>query len=90
MATYRKLPIEIEAFKAGHEDPPLWFNKRVNEGQISLDVPYDDINTIFCYITTLEGIMAGNHGDYIILGTHGEVYPCKPDVFKITYEKVAD
>ena len=27
-------------------------------------------------------------GDYIITGVHGEKYPCKPDIFKETYEKV--
>lgn len=27
-------------------------------------------------------------GDYIIKGVNGEFYPCKPDVFEKTYEKV--
>ena len=27
-------------------------------------------------------------GDYIIKGIQGEVYPCKPDIFEATYEKV--
>lgn len=25
-------------------------------------------------------------GDWIIKGVHGEFYPCKPDIFKLTYE----
>ena len=29
-------------------------------------------------------------GDYIIKGVKGEFYPCKPDVFEMTYERVAD
>lgn len=27
-------------------------------------------------------------GDYIIKGVQGEFYPCKPDIFEATYEKV--
>lgn len=39
-------------------------------------------------ITTLEGVMHANVGDYIITGVHGEIYPCKPDIFEETYELV--
>lgn len=41
-------------------------------------------------IKTLEGVMKANKGDWIIKGIKGELYPCKPDVFKMTYEKVKD
>jgi hypothetical protein len=39
-------------------------------------------------IHTLEGDHKANIGDYIITGVHGEQYPCKPDIFAETYEKV--
>ena len=39
-------------------------------------------------IETLEGTMKANKGDWIIKGVKGELYPCKPDVFEETYEKV--
>lgn len=39
-------------------------------------------------IPTLEGIMQASIGDYIIKGVQGEYYPCKPDIFKITYDEV--
>lgn len=39
-------------------------------------------------IETLEGVMKADKGDWIIKGVKGELYPCKPDVFEITYEKV--
>lgn len=29
-------------------------------------------------------------GDYIIKGVNGEFYPCKPDIFEKTYERVTD
>jgi len=37
-------------------------------------------------ITTLEGVMTANQGDWIIRGVKGELYPCKPDIFEATYE----
>jgi hypothetical protein len=37
-------------------------------------------------ITTLEGEMVASVGDYIIKGVAGELYPCKPDIFKATYD----
>lgn len=41
-------------------------------------------------IETLEGIMKASVGDYIIKGVNGEFYPCKPDIFEKTYERVTD
>ena len=37
-------------------------------------------------IPTLEGDMIARHGDWIIKGTNGEFYPCKPDIFARKYE----
>ena len=41
-------------------------------------------------IETLEGVMHAEPGDWIITGVNGERYPCKPDIFEKTYEKVED
>lgn len=41
-------------------------------------------------IPTLEGLMIGIQGDWIIKGIKGEIYPCKPDIFEATYERVED
>lgn len=38
------------------------------------------------WIITLEGEMEFSPGDWIIRGTKGEFYPCKPDVFAEVYE----
>lgn len=38
-------------------------------------------------IGTLEGIMQTSIGDYIIKGIKGEFYPCKEDIFELTYTK---
>ena len=39
---------------------------------------------------TLEGDMTALKGDYIIRGVAGELYPCKPDIFKATYDAVEE
>lgn len=41
-------------------------------------------------IQTLEGLMKAEAGDWIITGVAGEQYPCKPEIFEKTYEKVND
>lgn len=42
---------------------------------------YDVIN-----IPTLEGVMRASQGDYVIKGVRGEFYPCKPEIFSMTFE----
>lgn len=39
-------------------------------------------------IKTLEGNMRLSPGDWLLKGIKGEYYPCKPDIFEQTYEKV--
>lgn len=40
------------------------------------------------YVRTLEWDMKISEWDYIIKGVKGEYYPCKPDIFEETYERV--
>ena len=40
-------------------------------------------------IHTLEGTMTASIGDWIIKGVNGEFYPCKPEVFEKTYERIS-
>lgn len=42
------------------------------------------------WIDTLEGGHIVCPGDFIITGIQGEHYPCKPDIFKQSYDKIAD
>lgn len=97
MAKYRKLPVEIEAFKLGFDSIPDWFADAITLKVVTLycdnrnerDTFEECINTN-CDIQTLEGIMHANNGDYIIKDINGELYPCKPDIFEKTYERVED
>lgn len=79
---YRKKPIVIEAVR--------WTGKNLEEVIRFLDVPQltNDFLEHYIEIETLEGTMRANLGDWIIKGVKGEFYPCKPDIFKQTYEPV--
>ena len=80
MSKYRKKPVVIEAvIWDGDKDK---FESFIIGTSWSID---DDNNEI--RIMTLEGVMLGRIGDYIIKGVQGEYYPCKPDIFKETYEE---
>lgn len=88
---YRKKPIVIEAFQLNErglvgED---WFWDSVtNNDIITHDFGKFYRNPAWCEIKMLEGVMVAKTGDYIIRGVNGEIYPCKPDIFEKTYEKV--
>lgn len=41
-------------------------------------------------IETLEGTMVASPGDWVITGTEGETYCCKPHIFEAVYEPVPD
>lgn len=73
---FRKRPVEIEANK--------FFSRSLNHpaGVKSDEQGY--------YIDTLEGRMTVKDGDWIITEVKGEHYPCKPDIFELTYEKVSE
>ncbi len=78
---FRKKPVVIEAFMfAGGSEEPGWPDFWLSAGHRFAD----DGETVV--ITTLEGEMTGNKGDFIIKGDAGEFYPCKPDIFEQTYE----
>lgn len=76
---FRKKPVVIEAFRYWIDNRPDWFCDKVSTSEI---VTYET----HCDIHTLEGVMRGEYGDYIIQGVKGEIYPCKPDIFAATYE----
>ena len=85
---FRKKPVVIDAFRMGQETPPDWFMDRVTTGDavqcgMNSDRPYAEIKT-------LEGTMTASHGDWIIKGVAGEVYPCKPEIFNACYEPEGD
>lgn len=92
MSKYRKKPVVIEAVQLSWS---TWQEmcKFADVGRIEDGRPegYMGAGQRCCMrIPTLEGVMNANEGDWIIRGTQGELYPCKPDIFAATYEAVND
>lgn len=89
---YRKKPVVIEA----EQYIPEKFQELPNEFMDKLLVIPGEKNVDYgsgflgrmVFISTLEGRMKVSPGDWIIKGVKGEFYPCKPDIFEATYEKV--
>jgi hypothetical protein len=79
---FRKKPVLIEAEKFNSAN---WRNILEFIGEKSGYIKTDEMILI---IHTLEGDMRAVPGDWIIKGVSGEFYPCKPDIFEKTYEKV--
>lgn len=84
---FRKKPIVIEAVQhfadmgTYRAEIPSWLINACSVG----DVYCRGSDTL---IKTLEGDMLVSDGDWIIRGINGELYPCKPDIFEKTYERV--
>lgn len=83
---YTKKPVTIEAVQwKGDNRKDIWdfctlayFNTDFETGDLRL------------MVQTLEGTMEASVGDYIIKGIKGEFYPCKPDIFLLTYDPVSE
>ena len=93
MANYRKKPVVIDAFLLNERGlvSEEWFWDAVTKNEIITHCfGKHDPHPAWCEIKTLEGVMVAKAGDYIIRGVHGEIYPCKADIFHKTYEEVTD
>ena len=98
MQRFRKKPVVIEAVQfdgsiqsAGHICK--WVNRDLqgDEDRICDFVTYNDDKTAHDFqVHTLEGHMQIDVGDWIIKGVKGEYYPCKPDIFELTYDLVEE
>lgn len=86
---YKKKPVIIEAIQfEDNSDRIIEIHEFM--GGDTIRVNYEDKDNPYLKIETLEGIMKASVGDYIIKGVNGEFYPCKPDIFEKTYERVID
>jgi hypothetical protein len=81
---FRKKPIVIEAHEwDGSSVTEIFMREMWGPTHISGREDNDEL-----VIRTLEGEMRASRGDWIIKGVKGEFYPCKPDIFEATYERV--
>jgi hypothetical protein len=82
---FRKKPVEIEAIKFTRTtwEQVLAFTNGTAH-TFTIDKRPDGLAT--CVVPTLEGEHIATERDWIIKGIQGEFYPCKPDIFELTYE----
>lgn len=84
MAKYRKKPIDIEAFRFEGQPPsqwPAWASNSLAIRRSGLALYIDDEH---------HGPIRCNPGDWILKGVNGEIYPCTDDVFRKSYDEVAE
>ena len=79
---FRKKPVVIEAVQYDPLDQEAVIDFMKPNGQWR--------NSLGFQILTLEGVMRVDPGDWVIKGVKGEFYPCKPDIFALTYEKAGE
>lgn len=85
MPQFRKKPVVIEATQwFAHGDHPAVLPEIPSQCASRTVSP-----ETHGLIETLEGDHLVSPGDWIITGVKGEHYPCKPDIFAMTYEEVA-
>jgi hypothetical protein len=91
---YRKKPVVIDAVQwTGQNHREMYdFLERKPDSYIeafgkNFYINHDKVKGGLI-IKTLEGEHLASIGDYIIRGVNGEFYPCKPDIFEKTYERV--
>lgn len=83
---YRKKPVEIEAYQYNGDgfEALEWASQVSQSDKTKLVIIVGE----GLFIETLEGRMHVSNQDFIICGVDGEFYPCKPDIFEKTYERV--
>lgn len=81
---FRKKPVIIEAVQYTADEAS--YNAIIAMGCKPNQSEHDGSNI---RITTLEGEHICSVNDWVIKGVKGEFYPCKPDIFEMTYEPVS-
>jgi hypothetical protein len=84
MPKFRKKSIVIQAVRFSTD------GFKTQELSNFLGWSHDDDAYNWLEISTIEGIMRVFPGDWIIRGVKGEFYPCKNDIFLMTYEQIGE
>jgi len=90
MKKFIKKPIEIEAIQFDGMNAfeiQKWSNQKILFSSM-VEITENNPSGKYLEIKTLEGILIAIPGDWIIKGVKGEFYPCKPDIFEMTYDEV--
>jgi hypothetical protein len=90
MPMFRKKPVVIEARQITWYQDLEPIAKWVNTNGGKMVCGQDDSGPAYGNILTLEGVHRADILDFVIQGVKGEFYPCKPDIFAMTYDAVED
>lgn len=81
-ATKKPVTIQYMVWPGGADNATPVINWVLENGGTA--TYYDETEHIS--INTLEGHIYASPGDVVIRGVQGEFYPCKPDIFRETYD----
>ena len=87
MPKFRKKPVVIEAVQYDGNFRCLDIFSLSDVGKFK--VKKEEDGSPYLIIPTLEGEHKCSKWDYVIRGVAGEYYPCKPDIFALTYDDAA-
>ena len=105
LSPYRKKPVVVQAIRvpAKLEDFQEFLNsannKQYAEGKQRIikaaaatvfGPSGEEGSVVKGVVSTLEGTMEFTTGDWIIEGVAGELYPCRDDIFRATYEEAGE
>jgi hypothetical protein len=90
--TFRKRPVVIRAMRFDGTEASAkrivdWIGGEDRAG-VGVRTPPDETLDLVVWISTMEGAITASPGDWVIRGIQGEFYPCKPDIFEATHERV--
>lgn len=88
MPLYRRKPVTVEAMVLDGRTVEVARWLAENGAAFHVNTHPTDAFQYVLYIETPEGTMRAKLGDYIIKGSKGEFYTCKPDIFEATYTRV--
>lgn len=88
---FRKKPVVIEAMQwDGSWDSLEAIKAKFPAMEVGATTLHPPSNKVYSWsVRTLEGSHQVSVGDWIIKGVKGEFYPCKPDIFAMTYDPAA-
>ncbi len=91
---YTKKPVIIEAIKFTYNKEGITALRSFCGNAVGTIKKERHLNAVAeaCILTLEDGSNGeaqhiASEGDYVIKGVKGEFYPCKPNIFKMTYEK---
>lgn len=87
MPKFRKKPVVVEAIQW---DGTYKGILRITKEFIGINIFRSHPYKWGWVIGTLEGSHVVTMGDFVVKGIKGEFYPCKPDIFALTYDALED